>query len=177
MKFQARQQKNALGFTLVEMLVYMVLLVLVVSSVIALLFWVVRANNQTQARKEVVESVEHALLVMTNEIRESQSVYTPTTTAAQLSVETFKNPPSGETSAYVDFFLCGVRICEKRESQAPLAITSERIEVQGLEFILVQTGEVPSVRVEVNARYANPANRPELEAVFEVGKTISLRAY
>ena len=157
------------GFTLVEMLIYIVTLVLVVGTATTILLWMVRANTQVHVRNEVVENVEHALSVMTNEIREAQSVYTPTTTTSQLSLQTVKNPPAGETSTYVDFFLCGTRLCVKRESQAPQAITSEKIEIQDITFTQVQTGGASSIHIELEASYST--------ASTTVQTTVSLRAY
>lgn len=154
-----------------EMLIYIVTLVLVVGTVTTILVWMVRANNQVHVRNEVVENVEHALSVMASEIREAQSVYTPTmTTPSQLSLQTRKNPPAGETSTYVDFFLCGTRLCVKREGQLlPTALTSEKIEIQTVEFTQVQTGSIPSVQILVEASY--------LTASATVQTTTSLRAY
>ena len=156
---------------MVEMLIYIVTLVLVVGTVTTILVWMVRANNQVHVKNEVVENVEHALSQMTSEIREAQGVYTPTmTTPSQLSLQTRKNPPAGETSTYVDFFLCGTRLCVKREGQlVPTAFTSEKIEIQSLEFTHVQTGSASSIYMEVEASY--------LTASATVQTTASLRAY
>lgn len=164
------------GFTLVEMLIYIVTLVLVVGTVTTILLWMVRSNNQVHVRNEVVANVERALSQMTNEIREAQSVYTPTMTSptsTQLSLETRKNPPAGETSTYVDFFLCGTplprRLCVKRESQAPQALTSEKIEIQRLEFTHVQTGSASSIHIAMEASYRTASST--------ASTTASLRAY
>ena len=158
------------GFTLVEMLIYIVTLVLVVGTITTILLWMVRANNQVHVRSEVVENVERALGLITNEIREAQSLYTPTmTTPSQLSLQTLKNPPAGETSTYVDFFLCGTRLCVKRESKAPQAITSEKITIESLKFTQVKTGSIPSIQMLVEASY--------LTASATVQAAASLRAY
>ena len=157
------------GFTLVEMLIYIVTLVLVVGTVTTILLWMVRANSQIHVRNELAENVEYALSQMAGEIREAQSVYTPTGTTLQLSLATAKNPPAGETSTYVDFFLCGTRLCVKRESQAVQAITSENIEIQSLEFTQVQTGVASSIHMEVEASY--------LTASTTMQATASLRTY
>ena len=170
------------GFTLIEMLIYIVTLVLIVGTVTTILLWMVRASNQVHVRNEVVENVERGLGLITNEIREAQSMYTPTMTSpSQLSLETLKNPPAGETSTYVDFFLCGTplprRLCVKREGQAPQAITSEKIEIQSLEFTQVQTGTASSIHIAVEASYINPGGRFDFGATQKVQATVSLRAY
>lgn len=161
---------------MVEMIIYLAALVLLAGTVISLLVWVVRASSQVHVQNELVVGVEHALALMTNEIREAQSVYTPSEYAippsppwAQLSIETRKDVPAGETSTYVDFFLCGTRLCIKREFQAPQALTSEKIQIQNLEFTQVQTGSAASVHITVETSY--------LEASQTVQATASLRSY
>ena len=162
--------KHSQGFTMVEMIVYMGALVLLIGTVATLLLWMVRANNQVHVRNEAVANVEHALSQMTNEVREAQSVYTPTmTTSSQLSLQTRKNVLASEDFTYIDFFLCGTRLCVKRESQAPQAITSENIEIQSLEFTQVQTGGTSSIYMVVEASY--------LTASVKMQTTASLRAY
>ncbi len=169
--------RHSRGFTIVEMVVYIGALVLVLAVVVSLLLWVIRANSRVYVTNEVVANVEHALSRMTNEIREAQSVYDPTTTTSQLSLQTRKNVPVGQIFTYVDFFLCDTRLCVKRESQTPQAITSDKIEVQSIEFTQVKTGVIPSIRIVVNASYLNPTNRSEFNASQQIQATASLRAY
>ncbi len=167
--YDRRNHKNGAGFTILEMVIYLGVLVLVIGTVTTLLLWVVRVNNEVYVRSELVQNVERTLSVMRNEIREAQSVYTPTTTVSQFSIETTKNPPVGEPLTYIDFFLCGTRICIKRESQLPRALTSEKIEIQSLEFTQVNTGYASSIRIAIEASY--------LTASQGMGTTVSLRAY
>lgn len=158
---------------MLEIVLYLAMLVLVAGTVTSLLLWVVRANNEVYVRNELVQNIEHALSEISSEAREARSVYTPTSvlgsSPGQLSLETTKNPPAGETSTYVDFFLCGTRICVKRESQLPRALTSDKLEIQNLEFTQVQTGSAVSLHIEVEASYRN--------ATLNSRTTVSLRAY
>lgn len=173
------REKSGAGFTIIEVIIYSAALMVLVGTVTLLLLWMMRANNQVFVRNEVVSSVEHALSQMSGEIREAQSVYTPTTIASppQLSLQTRNNVPAGETSTYIDFFLCGTRLCVKRESQAPFALTSEKIEIQNLTFTQVQTGSAPSIHIVIEASYVNPTNRLEFQASQQLQTTVSLRAY
>jgi len=168
-KREKRKEKNSAGFTLVEMLVYLAALVLLVGTVTALLVWLVRASSQVHVQNELVAGVEHALALMTNEIREAKSVYTPATTSSQLSLQTNNNVPALETSTYVDFFLCGTRLCIKREFQAAQALTSEKIQIQNLEFTQVQTGSAASVHIAIEASYFDASQTSQA--------TVSLRFY
>lgn len=155
---------------------YLAALLVLVGAVIALLVWLVRASGQVHVRNEVVAGVEHALSLIASEIREAQGLYTPYEYASppaspwsQLSLETRKNAPTGETSTYVDFFLCGTRICVKREFAAPEALTPETIEIQSLQFTQVKTNAISSVHIVVEAQYGDAFHRAQT--------TVSLRAY
>ena len=163
-----QSQKDA-GFTLIEMVIYVASLLLVIGAVSSILVWMARTSSEVQVRNELVAGLEHALSLMGNEIREAQSIYTPTTSSTQLSLDTRNNVPVGEVSTYVDFFLCGTRLCIKREFQAPQSLTADRLEIQSVAFTHVQTGGASSVHVVVTAARGN--------ATQEARTTFSLRSY
>src|SRR3989344_7637773 len=146
-----KQSRKSTGFTLVEMLLYVICLVLVIGAVSAILVWTVRASSEVQTRNELTAGLEHALSLMSNEIREAQSIYTPTTSSAQLSLHTLNNVPVGETSTYIDFFLCGTRLCLKREFQVPQPLTADRLEIQSIAFTHVKTGGASSMHIMLTA--------------------------
>ena len=160
-----------------EMVVYVAILSLIIAVVLGLLLWVLRVQIRIAAEKELVESTQAALTILKNEIGESESLYTLTTTSSQISLATRRNPPDGEDSTYVDFFLCGTRLCIKRESQNPLALTSENILIQNLAFEHIQTGSVSSIQIMFDAVYNNPSNRSELEVEMNIQTTVSQRSY
>lgn len=128
--------------------------------------------------REVLDNNQRAMETMLYEIREAKSVYTPTTTSNQLSLETTHYLPSGETSTYIDFFLCGDRLCLKKESENPIALTSDRVKVTNLNFTQVATGAAtPSIRISLRVEYNAPASKPEYQASLELTSTASLRSY
>ena len=170
--------RNQQGFTLVETLVYVVIISIIATVVVSALLWIVRSDANAKARRATADSMRSAMRIMAREIREAKGLYTPTMTIpTQLSLETATNLPSGETSTYVDFFLCGTRLCVKRESQNPVALTSEDVEVVRVVFTEVTTNSTPSIQITLQAEYQNPRNRPELEVAMNVTTTISLRSY
>jgi prepilin-type N-terminal cleavage/methylation domain-containing protein len=167
------------GFTLIEILIYIAVLAIIVLAALAFLTWTTNSNTKTKAMREVSDNARRAMEIMIHEIKEAKSIYTPTSSSTQLSLETIHYLPTGETSTYIDFYLCGAAsttLCLKKESQASLAITSNRVEVNNLEFILVST-TTPSVQISLGINYKNPENRPELQASINVTSTASLRSY
>ena len=173
-----RSARNQQGFTLVEMLVYIAIISIIVTVVVSALLWVVRSDTNAKAQRATADSTRNAMRIMTREIREAKDLYAPTMiTPAQLSLETTANLPPGETSTYIDFFLCGTRLCFKRESQNPVALTSEDVEVTNIVFTEVTTNSTPSVQITLQVEYQNPGNKPELEVAMNATTTVSLRSY
>ena len=128
--------------------------------------------------RETLSNGRGAMEKMVYEIREAQSIYSPTTTSTQLSLETWHYLPEGESSSYIDFFLCGAQICLKKESQDPIPLTSEKVEVKELKFWqIATTSTVPSIQINLELSYKNPHNRPEYQASFNATSTVSLRSY
>jgi len=159
------------GFGLLEILVYMAIFSAMILIIVASIFWVLGANSKLKAERELMDSASRALKAISSEILAAEGVYTPTTSASQLSLETERYALSGEQSSYIDFFLCGTDICFKRESQDPLAINSDNIEITNLEFADV----FGNIKVTLAGRYKAPAGRPEYEAQISLTTTICLR--
>ena len=120
-----------------------------------------------------MENARRALEIITYEIKGAKSIYTPTTTSNQLSLETTRYLPIGENESFIDFFLCGSRLCLKKESQDPIFLTSDSVTVTQLEFIRI---EGPSVKINLTIDYGNP-NDPKRYSSASLTSTVSLRSY
>ena len=165
------------SFTLTEMLVYVAVLAIIVLAVSSFFLWTTRSNTKTRAMREALDNSRRAMEIMSSEIKEAKSIYTPTTTSTQLSLETTKYLPAGEETTYIDFYLCGTQLCLKKESQNPIALTSDRVEVNNLIFSQIITGGNPSVQIDLGINFKNPQNRPEYQASVNLKSTASLRSY
>lgn len=167
------------GFTLIELLIYISVLAIIVLSVSSFFTWAIKSNAKVKTMREVADNARMATEIMTHEIREAASIYLPTFSASQLSLETSHYLPLGEASTYIDFYLCGnasTTLCFKKESQNPIALTSDNVEVDNLEFILIAT-TTPSVQINLGIKYRNPNNRPEFISSINLISTVSLRSY
>jgi len=165
------------SFTLTEMLVYVAVLAIIVLAVSSFFLWTTRSNTKTRAMREALDNSRRAMEIMSSEIKEAKSIYAPTTTSTQLSLETTKYLPAGEETTYIDFYLCGTQLCLKKESQNPIALTSDRVEVNNLIFSQIITGGNPSVQIDLGINFKNPQNRPEYQASVNLKSTASLRSY
>ncbi|KKQ51478.1 MAG: hypothetical protein US71_C0011G0034, partial [Parcubacteria group bacterium GW2011_GWD2_38_12] len=116
-----------------------------------------KTYSKIYAQKEVAVNIQYALDMLTEEIRFSKNIYSPTSAFdqdnGQISVETSQNPPTGETTAFIDFYLDNGRIYMKKEGQDTLPLTSNQVKINKLKFTLL-----------------NPANAPEGTQIFIEGQ-------
>jgi len=170
------------GFTLVEILVYVCVLTILIGSVYSLFLWVIRSATKAKVMRETLNNARRAMEIMTAEIREAKSVYTPTsafsTSTGQLSLETKKYLPEGEETTYLDFYLCQKHLCLKKEGEDPIPLTSDNVEVEKLEFNqIATTSTIPSIQIFLKVDYKAPTERAEYQASVQLVSTASLRAY
>lgn len=139
------------GFTLVELVVYMALLVVVSVFLIQTLLALSVAYRKLQYERDVVSSARLAMETVGREVRASKSIYTPTSifnaTSGQLSLESPLNPNAGENTTYVDFYLDNKRLYMKREGSSTVPLTSEGAEVRQFFVSRVTSGVSESARI------------------------------
>lgn len=159
------------GFTLMEILIYIAVLSVIFLAVYSFLTWAIKSSGRAGNIREAVDNSRRAMEIMTYEIKSAKGVYSPTSTSTQLSLETLHYLPVGETSGYIDFYLCGETtstICFKKESQNPIAITSDKTKVSGLIFTQIST-TTPSIQIQLKLEYK--------DSVIDSTSTASLRNY
>ncbi len=160
------------GFTLIETLLYIALLGLILGSVSTFMVWVLKVNVKVRAMEEVISNAERAKDVIVQETRQAVSLYTPTTTSSQLSLESQVNTPAQEAHTFVDFFLCGTSLCKKTEGQNPIAITGSSVQVSSFQVTEIAN---ESIRIHLVVDYPNPENRPERVAQQDITFTVTIR--
>lgn len=171
--------KKSRGFTIIEIVIYIAILVLVLLLANSVIFYLNKANSITKADREALENARRALDMMSYEIKGAKSVYTTTTSSTQLSLETYLSAdlPTDETISFVDFFLCGTRICVKKESQNSVFITSDTVEVSALNFTQINTLRAAAIKIDLTVNYKNPLNLPQFNSSVNLTSTISLRSH
>lgn len=151
-------QHHTKGFTLLEMLMYVAVIALVIGAVSIMLVWGIRMQARSRIVSEVAFQGQRAMEIMTEEIAQAWSVYTPTSlfgvSPGQLSLQTVSVSSSRENFGYIDFFRCGIRLCFKREGSEPIALTTENVSVDNLTFNFIDaTGDYDSVQIILTLRY------------------------
>src|SRR3989344_111906 len=136
------------GFTIVEIVVSLGILSIILLVIISFILWANYYGAKTRADSEVLENARRVLDVITYEIRGAKSIYNPTTTSDQLSLETARYLPADEVSTFIDFFLCGAAVCFKKESQSPVVLNSDNVEISSISFNQL-SGSNPSIKVNL----------------------------
>ncbi|OGD31580.1 hypothetical protein A3C91_04720 [Candidatus Azambacteria bacterium RIFCSPHIGHO2_02_FULL_52_12] len=159
---EANKLKAERGFTIIETLIYASLVSIVAGVLTVSVANNLKAYNKSEARQNVLANANAALKLIMDEVKYAKSIYTPTSVFGsangQLSLETVQNAPTGENTTYVDYYLDGGRIYEKREGQAALPLTSDRVFTTSLLFTRsVATSTKDSITVEIGARLIRQA--------------------
>jgi len=170
------KNKKKSGFTLVEILVYIGILSVLVLAVSSFILWSVRSNAKTKAIRKTMNDARRAMEIMSYEIKEAIGIYTPTCSSSQLSLGTSKYLATGEQTSYIDFFICDQKLCLKKESQVPVALTSNETEIDNLTFTQIGV-DFSSIKIDLTMNYKNPQNRSELEASVSLSSTVGIRPY
>lgn len=141
-------QKNGAGFTLVSALVYVALLAVILTVLTSFLVRIIGFNTQGKLAGEVLDSANHALSVVAQEVQHAQDIYDPTsifdTHPGQLSLVTAWNSPNDEAATYVDFYIDDDRLYIKREGQTAELLTAAGVRVTNFQIEAAGTTANPT---------------------------------
>jgi len=164
-------QRQKTGFTLMEILVYIGVLSIIVVVISSFLLWLSSSTTKARAMREVLDNARRVVEIMTYEIKKAKSV-SSTSTATHLFLE---------NATATEFYLCGTAsttLCLKKESESPVNLTSDKVEIKNLTFTQIATATTtPSVQINLKVDYKNPGDIPEYQASVSITSTVSLRNY
>ncbi|MDP2671169.1 MAG: type II secretion system protein [bacterium] len=168
------------GFTLIETLVYVFALIFIMSVLIVVLFQLIALNESSRRSREAVSNARLALDAVAQEVRHAKGIYTPTsvfgTNPGQLSLETTRDLPAEEDTTYVDFYIDDSGLYLKREEQAAVLVTSEKIKITNFAVTeLNSAATTPAVQIQLTAEYDSPVSGSKNTVSLET--TASLRSY
>lgn len=168
------------GFTLVEMLVYISILTIIFALAITFVFNLIRFYTRYRVERDVSTNAREAMNYMIREAKPAMHVYAPTSvfgsSPGQLSLKTRINPPDGENTTFIDFYIDNGQLLVKREEQDPLPITSDRVEVKDLTFAHFENSNIGElVRINITVGYRKGSTRFEFETEESLTSSVSLR--
>lgn len=168
------------GFTLYEILIYLALFLVLSVLIVGLVVQLLTGGLKNARMREVVSAVTVAFDALLQEGKYAQAVYAPTSVfgsnASQVSLETTLNPPVGEESGFVDFYLDNGRFFVKKESQPAHVLTSDRVAID--YFRVARLNPVlnsESLRIALKAHHR--FSRAGEDDSFAATTTVTLRRY
>jgi len=140
------------GFTLIELIVYIVLIGIIMAVVSETFMVVIKLNSRIVAAAEVNANASAAMERIIYEIQNAKYVYTPTsnflTATPELSLATAQNASAVEGISYIDFYLQNNTIFLKTEGVSPVALTSPNVVVENMQFSYFKNGNTESVKID-----------------------------
>lgn len=180
MNFQFKSKKTTAGFTLIETLVYIALLVIVFLTVLYFFLWAANSNTKVKAIHEVLDNSRRTIEMMNSEIKGAKNIYLSTSVfdshPGQITLQTTKHLPAGENTTYIDFYLCDDYLCFKKESQIPVVLTSDKVKVTNLVFSQI-TSTPPAIQIDLKIESKDSINQPEGQTVIETTSFSTPRIY
>ena len=166
------------GFSIVEIIVSTGIVAFVLALLISLIYQLNYLNSKVKINDDVLENGKRLMETIAYEIRGAKSIYMPTSSLNQLSLETTRYLANDEISSFIDFFICDSNVCIKKESQQnPLPLISDDVEVEELEFTTIINETAPSVQINLSVRKKNPTNDQQNYSSINLTSTVALRNY
>lgn len=165
---QTRQRQS--GYTLIELLLYVVIVGVLLTSVVSFFGMVTESRVKNQTIAEVDQQGTAVMDYITQTIRNASSISTPAAGAAAASLTLVV--PTGGLSPTV-FSLSGTTLQVKEGAAAAIALTNGRVEISGLSFKnLTRSGTNGIVQVSFVLSHINPSN----QTTFNYQKTFTSSA-
>ncbi len=145
------------GFTFIELLVYIAIITVLLTMIISLYFALARSRQKQQSTMEVEQQGYAAMSILTQTIRNAQTVSTPSPTASSSSLALVTYTAS--TSPTV-FRLTASSLEITEGSSTPVWLTSPQVVVSNLLFLnLAASTTEGSVRIQFTISHATTSDR------------------
>lgn len=146
-------KKNLGGFTIIEFLIYIAILVIAIAAMGLVSSNVFRVGARTNVVQEVSHNGRFAMQRIGQVVRESSGIVEPETEGNRLKLEKPDKPPTV-------FDVSEGKLRIKEEEGKYIELTTSRVVVDRLLFKKISED---SVKVEMNISFCNPQGHPEYE--------------
>ena len=147
------------GFTLVEVLLYVIILSAMTLTISVLLFLIFQSRVKGQTIAEVEQNGQRIMQIVTQTIRNADSITSPAigTSASSLTLVV----PTGAKSPTI-FDLSGSVFRVKEGVGTNIALSNSRVVVSGLSFYNTsRTGTPGVIKIQFTLSHLNPSGRNE----------------
>jgi type II secretory pathway pseudopilin PulG len=176
--------RNQKGYTLIEMLIYVSLLGVITIVIVGIFSMITRTNSRVVSLIEINSNAYSTMERIAYEVSNAENVYFPTSNfanynfdaakAMQFSLVTKQAIAVSESDAYVDFYLENNTIFMKQEGTVdPIALTSENVSVQNLNFYYYKNGTRESVKIDFTVQSGNVM---DAESKIHLSTVVALRS-
>ena len=161
------------GFTLIELMLYVVIAAAMLGSIAFFLALDLQSQIKYQVISEVEQQAAIVLNLMTQAIRNAESINLPVQGSNDSSlsldvVDVLDDPTVFSLSNNIIYISEG--------AQSSLALTSDQVQITNLAFYnLSKTGTPGNIRIVMAVSYHNPQNRQEFDYSKTFYATASLR--
>ncbi|MDH4330931.1 MAG: prepilin-type N-terminal cleavage/methylation domain-containing protein [Candidatus Moranbacteria bacterium] len=149
------------GFTLIELLLYLTISGMIIMSVAGFLFLILESKEKNRAILEVEEQGVQVMQIVTQTIRNSEGINSPSqgVSASSVSLDVF-NAADDPTV----FDVSGGTFRIKEGASSYVSLTNSRVTVSDLSFHnLSRTGTYGVVKVKFTISHVNPEGRNDLD--------------
>ncbi len=153
--------KNKKGFSLVELILYISVLIILLGSIFLFMGLVFESKAKSQTINEVERQGEFITRTILQTVRNTNTINSPTVGSSgnSLSVNV-KNPTNSPTT----FTLNGTDLVMTEAAQTPVTLNNNLVEITNIVFRNVsQPSTTGIIRVEITIAHINPENQNEFK--------------
>ena len=154
MMLRAHTTHRQTGFTMIEAMVYIGLLLVIISATTAFFFTVLRADVAARAERRAVGNAAFALTAVRREVRHAEHVYGPTSVfsddAGQLSLRTPLENPNDHLVGYSDIYVDnGVLYLRRDDGSSLRPLTAGDVNVDTFRVEQYENGSAEGIRLMI----------------------------
>jgi len=170
-RYIGSEDKKGAGFTLIEVLIYVAIIGIVVSSFITFALSINSSRAKTYVAQEVQANTRTTLDLISQKIRLADDVVNPGEGNSASSLELDMPNPDPNLTFIITEGVLGIA----EGVSDPLPITSDEVYVSNLTFTnLTAVGEKDNIRVEITIEYRGDGSK-EYEYSQSLQTAVSLR--
>ncbi|PJA90482.1 MAG: hypothetical protein CO137_00160 [Candidatus Magasanikbacteria bacterium CG_4_9_14_3_um_filter_32_9] len=153
--------KNKKGFSLVELVLYISVLIILLGSIFLFMGLVFESKAKSQTINEVERQGEFIIRTILQTVRNTNTINSPTVGSSSNSLSiNVKNPTNSPTT----FALNGTGLVMTEASQTPVILNNNLVEIKNIVFRNVsQPSTTGIIRVEITIAHVNPENQNEFK--------------
>lgn len=164
--------KNGGGFTLIEFIIYIGLVVVILVLMAGFLWNIVFGDIKETSYQEVQQNGRFVLTKMTQEIKKATGINNPSPGNSD-NILSLSMADANLDPTIFDVSEGILRITQG--TTGPYELTSDRVNVSNIQFTNLSYENTPgTVRIEIEIEHLNPSNSVEYQASINLNSSVTL---